>query len=141
MSSPSAIVAKIRQEAALFDTKDRLLNFATKNDFQSPLVMEAGDLFFEKWLQAKGPLPLESFFQVSANFTAQQKITAIDAMTAVLRNKLEDFGETDLYLVLGFLKWDGNALAPSLLIPLDADPVQKTLTISKRTPIENVILR
>ena len=141
MSSPSAVVAKIRQEAALFDTKDRLLNFATKNDFQSPLVMEAGDLFFEKWLQAKGPLPLESFFQVSANFTAQQKITAIDAMTAVLRNKLEDFGETDLYLVLGFLKWDGNALAPSLLIPLDADPVQKTLQISKRTPIENVILR
>lgn len=141
MSSPSAVVAKIRQEAALFDTKDRLLNFATKNDFQSPLVMEAGDLFFEKWLQAKGPLPLESFFKVSANFTAQQKITAIDAMTAVLRNKLEDFGETDLYLVLGFLKWDGNALAPSLLIPLDADPVQKTLQISKRTPIENVILR
>ena len=141
MSSPSAVVAKIKQEAALFDTKDRLLNFATKNDFQSPLIMEAGDLFFEKWLQAKGPLPLESFFPISANFTAQQKITAIDAMTAVLKNKLEDFGETDLYLVLGFLKWDGNALAPSLLIPLNADPVQKTLTISNRTPIENVILR
>ena len=79
MSSPSAIVAKIRQEAALFDSKDRLLSFSTKNDFQSPLITEAGDLFYEKWVQAQGPLPLESFFQVSQNFTAQQKITALDS--------------------------------------------------------------
>ena len=139
--APSTVVAQIRQEAALFDSKDRLLNFSAKNDFQSPLLMEAGDLFFEKWLQAKGPLPLESFFQVSANWTAQQKITAIDSMTAILRNKIDDFGETDLYLVLGFLKWDGNALAPSLLVPLNVDLAQKTLTISERLPIENVVLR
>ena len=65
MSSPSAIVAQIRQEAALFDTKDRLLNFSTKNDFQSPLLMETGDLFYEKWLRSKGALPLDSFFQVT----------------------------------------------------------------------------
>ena len=102
MSSPSAIVAKIRQEAALFDSKDSLLSFSTKNDLQSPLMTEAGDLFYEKWQQAKGPLPLESFFQVSANFTAQQKISAIDSISAVLRNKLSDFGETDLSLLLGF---------------------------------------
>ena len=141
MSSPSAIVAQIRQEAALFDSKDRLLHFTAKSDFQSPPLMEAGDLFFEKWMQAQGPLPLESFFQVSANFTAQQKITAVDTMTTVLRQKMDDFGETDLYLILGFLKWDGNALAPSLLVPLDTDASQKTLTISKRLPIENVVLR
>lgn len=141
MSSPSAIVAKIRQEAALFDSKDRLLCFSTKNDLQSPLITEAGDLFYEKWLQAHGPLPLESFFQVSQNFTAQQKITALDSITAVLRHKLDDYGETDLYLLLGFLKWDGNALAPSLLVPLDFDATKNTVSISARQPIENVILR
>ncbi|MBO6076212.1 MAG: hypothetical protein J6P15_03670 [Fibrobacter sp.] len=141
MSSPSAIVAKIRQEAALFDTKDRLLSFSTKNDLQSPLITEAGDLFYEKWVQAQGPLPLESFFQVSQNFTAQQKITALDSIMAILRHKLDDLGETDLYLLLGFLKWDGNALAPSLLVPLDYDATKGTVTISKRTPIENIVLR
>ena len=141
MSSPSAIVAKIRQEAALFDSKDNLLSFSTKNDLQSPLMTEAGDLFYEKWQQAKGPLPLESFFQVSANFTAQQKISALDSVTAVLRSKLADFGETDLYLLLGFLKWDGNALAPSLLVPLDFDANKKTVSLSQRLPIENVLLR
>lgn len=141
MSSSSAIVAKIRQEAALFDSKDRLLSFSTKNDFQSPLIAEAGDLFYEKWLQAHGPLPLESFFQVSQNFTAQQKITALDTITSVLRHKLDDYGETDLYLLLGFLKWDGNALAPSLLVPLDFDPTKNTVSISNRSPIENIVLR
>ena len=141
MSSSSAIVAKIRQEAALFDSKDRLLSFSTKNDFQSPLIAEAGDLFYEKWLQAHGPLPLESFFQVSQNFTAQQKITALDTITSVLRHKLDDYGETDLYLLLGFLKWDGNALAPSLLVPLDYDATKNTVSISNRNPIENIVLR
>ena len=141
MSSPSAIVAKIRQEAALFDSKDSLLSFSTKNDLQSPLMTEAGDLFYEKWQQAKGPLPLESFFQVSANFTAQQKISALDSVTAILRNKISDFGETDLYLLLGFLKWDGNALAPSLLVPLDFDVNKKTVSLSQKLPIENVLLR
>ena len=141
MSSPSAIVAKIRQEAALFDSKDSLLSFSTKNDLQSPLMTETGDLFYEKWQQAKGPLPLESFFQVGANFTAQQKISALDSVTAVLKSKLADFDETDLYLLLGFLKWDGNALAPSLLVPLDFDAAKKTLSLSQRLPIENVLLR
>ncbi len=141
MSSPSAIVAQIRQEAALFDTKDRLLNFSTKNDFQSPLLMETGDLFYEKWLRSKGALPLDSFFQVTPTFNPQQKISAVNAMASTLRQKMEDFGETDLYLVLGFLKWDGNALAPSLLIPLDYDPAKGTLTLANRLPIENVVLR
>lgn len=137
----SSIVSKIRQEAALFDSKDRLLNFSSKADFQSPLVMEAGDLFFEKWTQSEGPLPLDSFFPVTASFTTQQKLNQVDSMMTVLREKSEDFGETDLYLILGFLKWDGNALAPSLLIPVDADVNKKTLTLANRAPIENVILR
>lgn len=141
MSTPSAIVAQIRQEAALFDSKDRLLNFTLKNDFQSPLIMEAGDLFYEKWHQSQAPLPLEFFFHESANFSAQQKIKAIDTMTAALRQKREDFGYTDLYLIIGFLKWDGNALAPSLLIPLNFDLSKKTLSLSDQLPVENTVLR
>ncbi len=137
----SSIVSNIREEAALFDSKDRLLNFSSKGDFQSPLIMEAGDLFYEKWVQTEGPLPLDSFFPVSASLTAQQKLVMEDSMIQVLREKSEDFGETDLYLVLGFLKWDGNALAPSLLIPVDADISKKTVSLANRTPIENVILR
>lgn len=139
--SPSAIISKIRQEAALFDSKDRLLNFSTKGDFQSPLIMEAGDLFFEKWKNSNGPLPLDSFFPVSDKFSAQQKAETIESVCTVLKEKDEDFGRSDLYLLLGFLKWDGNALAPSLLIPLDVDTTKKTLYISNRTPIENVVLR
>ncbi len=137
----SSIVSNIREEAALFDSKDRLLIFSSKADFQSPLIMEAGDLFYEKWKQSEGPLPLDSFFPISANFTAQQKMAMEDSMSMVLREKYEDFGESDLYLVLGFLKWDGNALAPSLLIPVDADVSKKTLSLANRQPIENVILR
>ena len=125
--SPSAIISKIRQEAALFDSKDRLLNFSTKGDFQSPLIMEAGDLFFEKWKNSNGPLPLDSFFPVSDKFSAQQKAETIESVCTVLKEKDEDFGRSDLYLLLGFLKWDGNALAPSLLIPLDVDTTKKTL--------------
>ncbi|MCF0221718.1 MAG: hypothetical protein HUK19_05450, partial [Fibrobacter sp.] len=137
----SSIVSKIREEATLFDSKDRLLNFSSKGEFQSPLIMEAGDLFYEKWVQSEGPLPLDSFYPVSANLTIQQKLVMEDTMLQVLREKSEDYGESDLYLVLGFLKWDGNALAPSLLIPVDADINKKTLTLADRAPIENVILR
>lgn len=139
--SPSSIVSKIRQEAALFDSKDRLLNIASKSDFQSPLVMEPSDKFWTKWNASKGALPLDTFLPISASFTLQQKLNLVDSMVSVLREKSEDFGCSDLYLVAGFLKWDGNALAPSLLVPVEADISKKTLSLSARTPIENVILR
>lgn len=138
---PTSTITKIRQEAALFDSKDRFLNFATKGDFQSPLILEAGDLFYEKWMQSGEPLSLDTFLPVSANFTAQQKLEIEAQMLSVLKSKQEDFGTSDLYLVLGFLKWDGNALAPTLLVPVDFDPKTQKLTPSKRSPIENVILR
>lgn len=139
--SSSAIVSKIRQEAALFDSKDRLLSFSTKGDFQSPLIMEAGDLFFEKWKLSGGPLPLDSFFPINDKFTAQQKTAVVERFSTALKEKDEDFGQSDLYLLLGFLKWDGNALAPSLLIPVDVDMTKKTLSLSSQPPLENVILR
>ena len=138
---PSSMITKIRQEAALFDSKDRFLNFSTKGVLQSPLILEAGDLFYEKWAQSGESISLETFLPVSANFTAQQKVTTETQMLSVLQQKNEDFGKSDLYLVLGFLKWDGNALAPSLLVPVDFDPKTNKLSLSKRPAIENVILR
>ncbi|MCF0216330.1 MAG: DUF3320 domain-containing protein [Fibrobacteraceae bacterium] len=139
--TPTSILANIRQEAALFESKDRLLNFSTKSDFTSPLVLEAGDLFYEKWTQTKEEKTLDSFLPVSATFTAQQKATAEDQFVTVLKEKQEDFGTTDLYLVLGYLKWDGNALSPSLLVPLNFNQEKKSLTLSNKLPIENVVLR
>ena len=138
---PSEIVNKICKEAENFDSKDRLLNFSTKGDFQTPLLLEAGDLFYEKWLKSGAPLPFETFLPLSQSFTAQQKMETTEQFAKVLKCKAEDFLCADLYLLMGFLKWDGNALAPSILIPLDIAPDMKSLSISPRGPIENVILR
>ena len=138
---PSSTITKIRQEASLFDSKDRFLNFATKGDFQSPLILEAGDLFFEKWSQSDEPYSLDVFLPLSENFTEQQKAETEKQFYSVLKEKNEDFGKTDLYLVLGFLKWDGNALAPTLLVPVDFDSKTNRFSLSKRPAIENVILR
>ncbi|MCF0225666.1 MAG: DUF4011 domain-containing protein [Fibrobacter sp.] len=139
--TPSSIIEKIRLEAALLDPKDRLLNFSSKAEFQSPFIMEAGDLFYEKWRQSGESQLLDSFFPITANFTPQQKISLVNEMTTVLREKKEDFGVTDLYLVLGFLKWDGNALSPTLLVPVDVNLDKRTLSLSKQPVIENTVLR
>lgn len=139
--TPSSTITKIRQEASLFDSKDRFLNFSTKADFQTPLILEAGDLFYEKWVQSGDALPLDTFLPISANFTEEQKQETENQMLMALRQKDEDFARTDLYLVLGFLKWDGNALAPTLLVPLDFDYKAKKVKLSSHPPIENVILR
>lgn len=140
-ASSFEIVNSICHEAEAFDTKDRLLNFSTKGEFQTPLMLEAGDFFYEKWAGANGPLALDAFLPLSANFTAQQKKEVEDQFKLVFRSKSEDFLCSDLYLLLGFLKWDGNALAPSLLVPIDVNPDTFALTLSKRPPLENVILR
>ena len=140
-SAISAILSKIRQESALFDSKDSLLNFSQKGLYQTPLVLEAGDLFYEKWKQANGPLPLDSFIPVSDNFGPQQKLEVKEHMLLALKEKKEDFGSSDLYLMLGFLKWEGNALSPSLLIPVDIDIQNQTVTLSAKPPLENTVLR
>ncbi len=140
-ASPSEIVNNICKEAENFDSKDRLLNFSTKGDFQTPLLLEAGDSFYEKWLKSEAPLPFDTFLPLSQNLTAQQKASIEEQFKTVLQEKNEDFLSTDLYLLLGFLKWDGNALAPSILVPLDVSPDGKTLSLSPRGPVENVILR
>ena len=139
--SPSEIVNKICKEAENFDSKDRLLNFSTKGDFQTPLLLESGDQFYEKWLKSGTSLPLDNFLPVSQTFTAQQKTDTEEKFRTVLQGKAEDFLCTDLFLLMGFLKWDGNALAPSILVPLDISPDMKSVSISNRGPIENVILR
>lgn len=139
MSLISSIIAQIKQETLLFDSKDCLLNFLPNNIFDSPLITEAGDIFYEKWLHSKRALPLEFFFKESASFSKQQKDIALESFMRALQYKESDFAVTDLYLVLGFFKWDGNALAPSLLIPLNVQ--NKNVTLKDCMPIENVILR
>ena len=139
--TPSSVVSKICQEAALYDNKDRLLHFSTKYEFQTPLLLEAGDAFYERWLQSGTTLPLDSFLPESQNFNAQQKKDRIELFTRVLKEKAQDFAKSDLYLLLGFLKWDGNALAPSLLVPVDVSPDFKSLSLSKMPPLENIVLR
>ena len=119
-NTPSSTVMKVRQEAALFDSKDRLLHFSTKNEFQTPLLREASDAFYEKWKQSSSAIPLDSFIPESATFTLQQKKQCETLFKAVFKEKAEDFGTPDLYLLAGFLKWDGNALAPSLLVLMKA---------------------
>ena len=140
-SALSKILSKIYQESALSDPRDSLLNFNTKSLYQTPLIMEAGDLFFEKWIQASGPLPLDSFLPQSANFSAQQKLEVKEHLFTALREKSDDFASSDLYLMLGFLKWEGNALSPSLLIPVDVNLQNQTVSLSTRPPVENMVLR
>ena len=139
--TPSSVVSKICQEAALYDNKDRLLHFSTKYEYQTPLLLEAGDAFFDRWLQSGTTLPLDSFLPESQSFTAQQKKERTELFTRVLRDKAQDFAKSDLYLLLGFLKWDGNALAPTLLVPVDVSPDFKSLSLSKMPPMENIVLR
>ena len=140
-STPSSTVMKVRQEAALFDSKDRLLHFSTKNEFQTPLLREPSDAFYEKWKQANNAISLDSFMPVSATFTPQQKKQCETLFKTALREKSEDFGGSDLYLLAGFLKWDGNALAPSLLIPLEASADGNSISLANRLPLENIVLR
>lgn len=137
----SSTVLKICQEASLFNTKDRLLQFSTKSEFQTPLQLESGDTFYERWTQSGNAIPLETFVPVTASFGAQQKDDCIRNFTRILKEKKEDFGTTDLFLLLGFLKWDGNALAPSLLIPLDTNDDFTKLTLTTRPPLENIVLK
>ena len=137
----SSTLSKIRQESALFDSKDTLLNFSIKGLYQTPLMLETGDLFFEKWKQTQGPLPLDSFLAKSENFTPQQKLEVKEHLLQALKEKMEDFGTSDLYLLLGFLKWEGNALSPSLLVPLDVNLQTQTVTLAAKSPLENIVLR
>lgn len=140
-ASTSSSILKICQEAALFDSKDRLLNFQTKSEFQTPLMLEAGDQFYEKWRLNDSPISFDHFLPESKTLSAAQKEEYRTRFFKVIEEKNDDFGQSDLYLVLGFLKWEGNALAPTLFVPLNFDPKTKSLTLSNRSPIENIILK
>ena len=140
-ATSTSIVKKICEEASLFDTKDRLLHFSMKNDYQTPLLLEAGDAFYDKWLQSGTTLPLDTFLPESASFTAAQKKERENTIISILKEKQQDFAKSDLFMLLGFLKWDGNALAPSLLVPIDVNPKSHALSLSKIPPMENIVLR
>ena len=139
--TPSSVVSKVCQEAALYDSNDRLLHFSVKNEFQTPVLPEPGDAFYDKWLQSGSPIPLDTFLPLTASFTAQKRKEREELFAEVLHEKAQDFGKSDLYMLLGFLKWDGNALAPSLIVPLDVAADGKSFTLSTMTPMENIVLR
>lgn len=140
-ATPTSIVKKICEEASLFDNKDRLLHFSMKNENQTPLLLEAGDAFYDKWLQSGSALPLDTFLPESASFSAAQKKEREQIFDSILREKQQDFGKSDLFMLLGFLKWDGNALAPSLLVPINVNFKTNALSLSKTPPMENIVLR
>lgn len=134
-------IEEIRTEAVHFSAKDRLLDFTPNGEGQSPLILSSSDFFYIKWIEKGAPLSIETFFPVSKSFPAEQKEASLSRFKAALKENREDFCNTDLYLALGFLKYDENTLAPALLIPLEVDPTCRLLQISKRRPLENVLLK
>lgn len=139
-TSVSATIEKIREEASVFDSKDRLLSFSQKNKFQSPLLLGNGDQFFETWQNEPTPRALAQFFPVSAKYDEAKQAADLDKFRKVLKSKAEDFCNQDLYMATGFIKWGEKSLAPAILIPLDYDAEHDTVAISARAPIENIAL-
>lgn len=139
-TSVSATIEKIREEASVFDSKDRLLSFSQKNKFQSPLLLGNGDQFFEAWQTESKPRALSQFFPISAKYDEEKQAADLDKFRKVLKYKAEDFCNQDLYMATGFIKWGEKSLAPAILIPLDYDAEHDTVAISARAPIENIAL-
>lgn len=139
-TSVSATIEKIREEAAVFESKDRLLCFSQKNKFQSPLLVDNGDQFFETWQNEQKSRSLASFFPVSAKYDEQKQAADLEKFRKVFKSKAEDFCNQDLYMATGFIKWSDKSLAPAILIPLDYDDEHDTVAISTRAPIENIAL-
>ena len=139
-TSVSATIEKIREEASVFDSKDRLLSFSQKNKFQSPLLLGNGDQFFETWQNEPAPRALSQFFPISAKYDEEKQAADLNKFRKVLKAKAEDFCNQDLYIATGFIKWAEKCLAPAILIPLDYDAEHDTVAISARVPIENIAL-
>ena len=139
-TSVSATIEKIREEAAVFESKDRLLCFSQKNKFQSPLLLDNGDQFFETWQNEQKSRALASFFPVSAKYDEEKQTADLEKFRKVFKSKAEDFCNQDLYMATGFIKWGDKSLAPAILIPLDYDDEHDTVAISARAPIENIAL-
>ena len=140
LTSLSATIEKIREEAAAFENRDLLLCFSQKKQFQSPLLLGNVDLFFESWQDDAKPYPLDSFFPLSAKYDEERQKSDLTKFRKVLQYKTEEFGNQDLYMAMGFIKWGEKSLAPALLIPLTYDAANDTVAISARSPIENIAL-
>ena len=140
-TSVSTTIEKIREEAAAFEIKDRLLSFSQKNKFQSPLLLDNGDHFFETWQNESKPRELAQFFPISAKYNEERQTADLENFRKILKSKVEDFCNQDLYMAMGFIKCGEKMLAPAILIPLTYDTEHDTITISNRAPIENIALQ
>ena len=96
-TSVSATIEKIREEASVFESKDRLLCFSQKNKFQSPLLLGNGDQFFETWQNEPAPRALSQFFPISAKYDEEKQAADLNKFRKVLKAKAEDF--CSLYLI------------------------------------------
>lgn len=127
----SSQISKLQIEILDSSFQNRLLNFPAESPFQSPLMKENSDIFIDNWLKSGEPLPLSSFFGEESS----------DFFVKILKRKQEDFGVFDLFLAVGFLKWSGNKMSPTLLVPLKVDLHNLTVQFSDLPPIENIPLR
>ena len=127
----SSQISKLQLEILDSSFQNRLLNFPAESPFQSPLMKENSDVFINNWIKSGEPLALSSFFGEES----------LAFFVKVLKRKQEDFGVFDLFLAAGFLKWSGNKMSPTLLIPLKVDLQNFTVQLSDLPPIENIPLR
>ena len=140
-TSVSTTIENIREEAAAFDSKDRLLCFTQKNYIQSPLLLDNGDDFFEAWQKEQKPRALAQFFPISAKYNQEKQTADLEAFRKILKSKTEDFCNQDLFMAKGFIKHGDKMLAPALLVPLTYDAGHDTVAISARAPVENIALQ
>ena len=140
-TSMSATIEKIREEATVFESRDLLLCFSQKNKFQSPLLIDYGDQFYQTWLKEIKPRTLASFFPISSKYDEEHQKSDLENFRKILQSKRDDFCTQDLYMMAGFVKCGEKTLAPALLIPLDYNFEHDTVAISSRSPVENIALQ
>ena len=130
---------KLRDASFDLTIKNRLLNFSPKARFQTPLLPENGIVFFEHWSSKNVSIPLSIFAPLSETFSEENQADLISDFKYALSSVEEATGEQNLFLSLGFLRWQNTS--PVLLIPVKIDPKTLVISLSDIPPIENVPLR
>ena len=98
-----------------------------------------GIAFLEKWMRKPVALPLSLFAPVTAAFSDTSQSNLFADIRYAIRSLEEGTGEQNAFLCIGFLKSQG--LAPLLLVPVQIDTKNLTVSLSATPPIENIPLR
>ena len=129
----------LREASFDLNHQSRLLNFVPQAKFQTPLMSEDGIAFLEKWMRKPVALPLSLFAPVTAAFSDTSQSNLFADIRYAIRSLEEGTGEQNAFLCIGFLKSQG--LAPLLLVPVQIDTKNLTVSLSATPPIENIPLR